>query len=116
MTPAELKTLLSYDPETGELTWRVRGVPRIDNRLAGKPALIGTSDGYRVGKIMTQNLKAHRVAWAIYYGEWPKAMLDHINGNRADNRIVNLRTVSPVQNSQNQRPHKSNTSGEQCVN
>ena len=56
-------------------------------------------------------LKYHRLAWAIYYGEWPKDQIDHINGIRGDNRIANLRSVSNQENSKNRRRSSNNTSG-----
>lgn len=48
-------------------------------------------------------LKGHRIAWALYYGEWPTDDIDHINGIRNDNRIENLRVVSGTMNTQNKR-------------
>jgi hypothetical protein len=55
---------------------------------------------------------AHRVAWLVQHGAWPTGQIDHINGDKTDNRICNLRDVSRVVNMQNiNRPSKSNTSG-----
>ncbi len=56
-------------------------------------------------------LKAHRVAWVVYYGKWPKGQIDHINGDRADNRIGNLRDVNSSKNSRNSKMKSNNTSG-----
>lgn len=55
---------------------------------------------------------AHRLAWLYVHGEWPSKHLDHLNGNRTDNRIENLRQVSVAENAENtRRPHRDNKSG-----
>lgn len=116
MNPADLKDFIEYDPETGALTWKPReGNNRFNAKLAGKPAISQLSGGYLIGRFRGVNLKAHRVAWAIHYGEWPNGWIDHVNGNPSDNRISNLRIVDPVGNAQNQRLKSSNKSGEQCI-
>lgn len=114
------RKLLDYDPETGALTWRPR--PRemfsTDNAFAvwraqrdGKPAFTADNGaGYRVGLVLGRQYLAHRVAWAIYYGEWP-GPIDHINGVRSDNRICNLRAASATLNMRNRKRPTNNTSG-----
>ena len=129
-TPEEIRKLLKYAPDTGKLYWRAR-TPDIFNadkcsaeracatwntRYAGKEAFTGVNrDGYRQGRIFSRYFKAHRVAWAIYYGEWPVDQLDHINGVKDDNRIENLRSVSNSENLKNQKLRSSNTSGHMGV-
>ncbi|MFY7913560.1 MAG: HNH endonuclease [Rubrivivax sp.] len=54
-------------------------------------------------------LLAHHIAWAIHHGTWPTFEIDHINGNRSDNRILNLRELPDNQNSQNLRHAKKNS-------
>lgn len=60
---------------------------------------------------MTVFVQAHRAAWAVHFGEWPKGMLDHINGDPADNRIANLRPVDPSGNCRNTAKTRRNKSG-----
>lgn len=114
-----LRELLNYNPENGELIWRERprslfvserGFRTWNARYAGKVA--GTSfDGYYLISIFKRQFLAHRLAWAIYHGEWPKNDIDHINGVRSDNRIVNLRSVTRSENRKNSALHGRNTSG-----
>lgn len=122
-----LKQVLAYDKETGVLTWRTRPATLFDDtgkvsaggkasrwnkRFAGKPALTyKTNYGYLTGHIMRRLYMAHRAAWAIHYGEWPDGQIDHINHNRTDNRIANMRVVSHAENAKNQKLRASNTSG-----
>ena len=74
------------------------GVP-----VKGMAAGYRNSRGYIQVKADTHLLYAHRLAWLHFYGEWPADQIDHINGIRDDNRIVNLRDVSQQVNAQNQR-------------
>lgn len=117
-----LRKLLDYDPETGFLTWKPRPVEMFPNepkfkrwntRYANKRA--GNAKGYQKGYIamciLSKNYPAHRVAWAMHYGEWPKDQIDHINRQPADNRISNLRIVSNFENCRNKGFSKKNTSG-----
>ena len=53
----------------------------------------------------------HRVAWFLHYGEWPCRQIDHVNGNRSDNRIANLRLATNSENVCNRGKPKNNTSG-----
>lgn len=56
--------------------------------------------------------KAHRVAWFLTYGEWPKGQIDHIDGDKTNNRINNLRDVTQTVNMYNQtKAHKHNKTG-----
>jgi hypothetical protein len=116
-----LRKLLRYEPETGLLFWLHRSsdlgksdasIAAWNAKYAGKQAFTADNgQGYKVGAALDCRLKAHRVAWAIYYGEWPKECIDHINGNRSDNRIANLRSVSKSENAKNVRLSRLNTSG-----
>ena len=116
-----LRQLLRYDRETGKLYWleRQNGICATDKartifnkRFAGEEAFTAKDNhGYFCGTVLGASMKAHRVAWALHYGEWPKAHIDHINHNRSDNYIKNLREVSQEENQRNQRKSKANTSG-----
>lgn len=117
-SPDVLRKLLAYDPETGAFTWMPRsGAPRQWNtRYAGTAAFKQLrQDGYLSGCIGDQTILAHRVAWAIYHGEWPE-QIDHINGDKADNRIANLRSVPNDENRRNMSRPKNNKSGHIGVN
>lgn len=91
---------VSYDPETGVFT-RVYSLRRFDR--VGKPAGWNHPTRHTYVNIRSRLYLAHRLAWLIFYGRWPKAQLDHINGDRYDNRIANLREATNRQNQQNRK-------------
>ena len=118
-SPAVLRKLLNYDPDTGILTWKPRSLSAFssyrifrswNSRYANKPA--GTAvNGYLNLILNSSTIGAHRIAWAIYYDKWPTDHIDHINGNRADNRILNFRCVTKGQNNRNAKRRADNKSG-----
>lgn len=97
LTHDYLKSILSYDPETGVFTWLVDK----NRTFIGDVAGYKTSKGYLATKIMGKQHRLHRLAWFYVNGAWPKFQIDHLNGIRTDNRICNLRDVEPRHNSQN---------------
>ena len=101
------KQNFSYDPKTGV----VRTLSNRRNVHIGD--VVGSHDrqGYLITTLFKKPVKLHRLAWALTYGEWPRGMIDHINGNTSDNRIENLRVVNNGQNKQNTFPPSTNTSG-----
>ena len=107
ITQFELKTVLDYNQDTGVFTWKVNKSKRTK---AGDVA--GWKDnGYVNISINGKSYKAHRLAWLYIYGQFPENLIDHINSNRSDNRICNLRKATYLENSQNYKTPKTNTSG-----
>ena len=114
------RELIDYDPKTGALTWKKRDRSCFQSdwmyhdwnaRWSGKPTLDTDKRGYKRGKLFGGAYVAHRVAWLIAHGSWPAGLIDHINGDRADNRLENLRVVDARENTRNAARPKHNTSG-----
>ena len=108
ITAKYLHEQMRYDPETGELWWRVQKHRRKMDQPAGSVAVNGR---YRQISINRRQYLAHRLAWLYVHGEWPNGQIDHINGDRLDNRIANLREADNAQNSQNRPQQSNNKSG-----
>lgn len=115
-----LAQIICLDKETGYLFWLARDRKffrtdgehkRWNGRYAGKRAFTINSNGYRDGMIFRKMHRAHHVAWALHYGAWPTMDIDHINGDRDDNRISNLRQVTRSENCRNTFLRRNNTSG-----
>lgn len=109
LTQQRLLELLDYDPVTGDFRWRV-------DRGGGAPAAGAQAGGingrgYVVIGIDQKSYQAHRLAWLYTHGVWPKDQIDHINRNRADNRLSNLREATNGQNQANSPRHANNRSG-----
>lgn len=118
--PEILDRLLLYDKNNGIFFWRFRDISFFESERifkswnsswSGLEAFTAYSDGYKVGSILGRPTKAHRVAWAMTYRKWPEMHIDHINGNRCDNRISNLRLATESQNKMNEGLRSSNNSG-----
>ncbi len=112
-----LTILLRYDENNGKLFWNKRTGPsgeikRWNGRYAGKEAFARVrSDGYLDGKIMGKRFLAHRIIWLIVNGTWPSADIDHIDHDRTNNKITNLRDVSRMINNRNRPLVKTNKTG-----
>ena len=108
----EAKELLDYNPETGVITWKVqRG-----SRKAGTKAGTINGMGYQQIFVNYKTYLAHRLAWLLHSKEWPPEEIDHINGDRSDNRYMNLRLVNKQENHRNERKNRRNKSGVMGVN
>ena len=116
-----LQELLDYSPDTGIFTWKTRDRKHFatdgrwktwNARFTDKAAgCLCKTNGYLLISIDDRLYKAHRLAWLYVYGEWPSEQVDHVNRDRSDNRIANLRLACTHINSQNASRRHSNTSG-----
>lgn len=120
-----LRKALRCCPDAGKLWWRVRPLSTFEDgaysaerlcktwnaQWAGKEALTGNhGNGYKSGGLNGRTIYAHRAIWALIHGEWP-GEIDHINGDRSDNRLINLRIVTRLENTRNARMARNNSSG-----
>ena len=106
LTPDRIKELFDYNPATGDLIWKVRR----RGRFARPGVVAGCKSNYIVIAIDCRRYTAHRVIWMLHYGEFPTE-IDHINQNKWDNRIENLRLCSRSENTGNVGLRSTNTSG-----
>jgi len=98
-----LQEILDYNQDTGIFTWKFGNKRNTKaNQIAGSIH----PQGYRFICIKNKNYTAHRLAWMYVFGEMPKNQIDHINGIKDDNRIVNLRQVIHSENQQNKHKTK----------
>lgn len=109
ITRDELHELFRFNPDTGVFTWKVSPGPK-SHVLIGDVAGSLSGNGYWQIKIKGRVYKAHRLAWLYMNGSLPE-MIDHINGNRADNRMENLRVCDRFSNMWNMKKSVRNSSG-----
>ena len=118
--------LINYDPETGIITWKSRthdmfssdsrypvesNCARWNTNYAGTVAGSLTKNGYLIISVSKKRHYAHRLVYLLMTGDWPQTDIDHINGNKIDNRWVNLRLATRSQNNTNSGLRRDNTSG-----
>ena len=112
LTKELIESKYEYKPETGEFLRK----HDVNQYLAGNAAgSIKKSDGYIYIHFGQKAYAAHRLAWIVTYGESPKCDIDHINGVRNDNRILNLRAVNRSLNLHNSSARTRNTSGHKGI-
>lgn len=104
LTQERLKQLLDYDAETGKMHWKTGA--RAGAEAGGIGAL-----GYRVIRVLDKVFKAHRLAWLYVYGVWPGPVIDHIDRDKLNNRISNLRDTTVSENTLNGGMSPRNSSG-----
>ena len=103
LTLNELKNILDYNQNTGVFVWKISTAKCIK---VGDVTGTLTKYGY-ISITINKKYFAHRLAWLYVYGEFPKHTIDHINGDKSDNRIENLRDVSQRENCQNKKIHRN---------
>lgn len=108
LTQAELKAQFDYDAKNGWLIRKYRN-EKPYNKPAGYKA--NTSAGYSAIGINGKIYYSHRLIWLYHYGEFPSEFIDHIDGNKMNNRIENLRAADQNINCHNHKLQKNNTSG-----
>lgn len=98
-----IRTKFRYDPDTGIIYRKFKGFEKRTGSI--------DKEGYRRVRIAAgRQIQEHRLAWFIYYGRWPEKHLDHINRDKQDNRIENLRECDDYLNAANQPKNKCKTS------
>lgn len=101
LTAEELKKHLTYNPETGLFT----------RNRNGKIVGVDNGSGYLRVRVGGRYYRCHRLAWLYVYGVWPDGDIDHINRNKVDNRICNLRMTDKSSNMQNRVSQINSKSG-----
>lgn len=107
LTQDRLKEILYYNPYVGVFTWRNKS----NRRTYGKTAGTAKGKGYIVIGIGRKYYAVHHLVWLWHYGSLPKDQIDHIDGDRSNNLLKNLRAVSQEQNSMNMKRNSANSSG-----
>jgi hypothetical protein len=107
-TAARVREIFDYDPISGELIWKVATSSKNPvGSIAG--TIAGT--GYRLVTVDSARFLAHRIVWLWNYGVMPPGDIDHINRDKSDNRIENLRIATRPQNNSNSKRRRDNSSG-----
>lgn len=105
-----VRSLFDYDPETGRLTWRAPKSPTV--AIGAEAGAHEKNTGYRRVRIGKDTvIYAQRLVWLYVTGSWPPYQVDHINGDRSDNRWVNLRLATPAENKANEKTRRDNRLG-----
>src|SRR3972149_653667 len=97
LTAAQLRSILDYDPETGIFRWKT---PNRKRRPGAKAGWV-RADGRNLIKVGFTRYLASRLAWLYVYGEWPERLVDHIDRDKANDAISNLRQATSLENNLN---------------
>jgi hypothetical protein len=108
LTQDYVREIFDYDPSTGVVT-RKKSVSQ--NTKVGQQAGTVNGHGYLAVRVFSKTYSLHRIIWLYVYGQFPSKDIDHINRNRLDNRLLNLRQVDRIDNCRNISRPKHNTSG-----
>ena len=109
LTHSELLKLIHYNPQTG-IVVRIKKPTKGWRGKVGAPMGSPHSSGYLEARINGRSYLLHRLAWFYVHGKWPDN-IDHINHDRTDNRLCNLRNVTRTENQRNQSKKTNNSSG-----
>lgn len=113
LTQDLLRKELNYDPNSGLFT---RATTTRANSVAGSVACsLHARTGYRCVLAHKRRYQAHRLVWLYVYGRWPTSQIDHINLDKSDNRLSNLREATASENMMNTHKNSRNTSGHRGV-
>jgi hypothetical protein len=107
LSQQKLKSLLQYDPSSGNFVWLI-STGRVKY---GSPAGRKASHGYREIRIDKRFYLNHRLAWLYITGDWPAGEIDHIDRDRSNNQWTNLRLASKQQNQANTIQRLNNKTG-----
>ena len=98
--------LFRYEPSSGHLIWKV------GRNIGQRAGTLRKTMGYRQVKVIGTCYNEHRIIMLIVHGDLPEGMqVDHINHDKGDNRLVNLRFATQTQNGRNAKLHVTNTTG-----
>jgi hypothetical protein len=126
---AQVRRALDYDPETGVFRWKERTPDMFEDGkrstgwrcknwnsyFSGRYAGTICQEGYLRITLYRRVYLAHRLAWLIMTGEWPTHHIDHIDGDRSNNKFSNLRVATHAENLRNRGANSNNTSGHKGV-
>lgn len=115
ITAEQVRAMLEYNENTGEFRWKPRTPDMFEDgnqgraanakawntKLSGKIAGVRCGNGYTAIAIKNKKYYAHRLAILMVTGKWPNHQVDHVNGDRSDNRLCNIREASQYENMQN---------------